>query len=187
MNKQRYLFVISGPSGSGKDSVMRELQKKHKEVETTISATTRAMRGGEKDGEDYYFLTKEEFEQKLAAGEVLEHTQYCGNYYGTLRNEIDRRLEQGVTTFLVIDVVGAQSMKRTYPDCTTIFVRPPSYEELSRRLHKRETEDEETIQKRLARALEEMEYAVDYDYLVINDELDDCVEEVYEIICRRQA
>lgn len=186
MNKERYLFVVSGPSGSGKDTVVGELQKKHPEIETTISATSRSPRGKERNGVEYFFMSREAFEEKLKNNQILEYTDYCGNYYGTLRSEIEDRMEKGIITFLVIDVVGAQNMKKTYPECTTVFIQPPSYEELSRRLYKRQTEDEETIQKRLQRAKEEMEFAKSYDYAVVNGELADCVEEIYQIIQKRQ-
>lgn len=186
MNNDQYLVVISGPSGSGKDTVVQHLMQRHPEIEISVSATTRSMRPGEAEGINYYYLTHEEFERRIAAGQVLEYTQYCGNYYGTPKSEVDRRIEQAVTVILVIEVVGAGNIKRLYPGATTIFVRPPSYHELEERLRGRGTENEEAIQKRLARAVDEMNYAADYDEVVVNSQVDECAEEIYQLIQKHQ-
>ncbi|MDD3430384.1 MAG: guanylate kinase [Oscillospiraceae bacterium] len=182
MNKEQNLIVVSGPSGSGKDTVVKALMEKYPTVEISVSATTREKRPGEKEGVNYYYMSVSDFEKKLADGEILEHTCYCGNYYGTPKAEVDYRIEHNIPVVLVIEVEGAKNIKKQYPHSTTVFVRPPSYEELSNRLRGRGTENEEVIQVRLARAVEEMEYAVDYDYVIVNDAVEDCVEELYAII-----
>ncbi len=185
MNNERHLVVISGPSGCGKDTVVKHLCKEHPDIEVSVSATSRQPRAGEKEGVNYYFLTREGFEQKIAAGEILEYTEYCGNYYGTLKQEVDKRIQQNKTVVLVIEVEGAANLRRMYPECTTIFIRPPSYEELRERLMGRGTEDEVSIRRRLARAVEEMEYAAEYHYVVINSVIAECAEEIYNIIQQR--
>lgn len=186
MNKERHLIVISGPSGSGKDTVVKRLMELHSEIEVSVSATTREIRPGEKDGVNYVYLTREEFERRIQAGEILEYAEYCGNYYGTPKSEVDKRINNGTTVILVIEVIGAGNVKRIYPGAVTIFVRPPSYGELEERLRGRGTETEESIKKRLARAVEEMEYAVDYNEVVINDTVDECAEEIYGLIQKYQ-
>lgn len=187
MQGEKYLFVVSGPSGTGKDTVVARLLAKHPEVSRTISATTRSMREGEKDGVNYYFVTREEFEHKIAHDEIVEHTCYCDNYYGTLRSEVERHMRDKTPVILVIEVEGAGNIKRMYPGATTIFVLPPDMEELERRLRSRGTEDEETIQKRLKRARTEIADAVEYDEHVVNDEVDACADQVYSIIQSRIA
>ena len=141
MNPERYLLVVSGPSGVGKDTVVRRMRELHPEVGFSVSATTRAPREGEADGVDYHFLTKEAFERHIADNTVVEYTCYCGNYYGTLCSEIEPRMERGEPVVLVIEVEGAENIKRKYPECTTVFVLPPSREELRRHLSGRGTED----------------------------------------------
>ena len=184
MNKERHLVVISGPSGCGKDPVVKYLRKVHPEIEVSVSATTRAPRSGEKEGVDYYYMSRAQFEDKVKNGEILEYAQYDKNFYGTPKSEVDRRIENGITVVLVIEVEGAGNIRRLYPDCNTIFVRPPSYEELESRLRGRGTETEESIRRRMARAVEEMEYAVDYNSVVVNDTVESCAEEIYELICK---
>ena len=149
MKGEKYLFVVSGPSGTGKDTVVAKLLGSHPEIEKTVSATTRTMREGEVNGKNYHFLTKEQFETALAEGNIVEHTCYCENYYGTLRSEVERHMEQQIPVILVIEVEGAGNIKRMYPGSTTIFVMPPDMKELERRLRYRGTEAEEVIQKRL--------------------------------------
>ena len=134
MNKQRYLLVVSGPSGAGKDTVVSRMMQKHPEIEISVSATTRAPRAGETDGENYYFLTNEQFEAKIDRGEMLEYVNYCGKYYGTPKSEVDARLDRGTTVVLVIEVVGAANIKKLYPESTLIFIMPPSMDELRARL-----------------------------------------------------
>ena len=180
--REQHLIVLSGPAGSGKDTVVQRLVELHPEIEVSVSLTTRSKRPGEHEGVNYYYIEAAEFERRIAADEVLEHTNYCGNYYGTPKAEIEKRMRQGINVVLIIEVEGAANVKRIYPGAKLVFVRPPSFEELERRLRGRKTETEEKIQKRLARALEEMEYACDYDYVIINDKVDDCAQELYQII-----
>lgn len=186
MNNEQYLVVVSGPSGSGKDTVVSRLMAQHPEIEISVSATTRDKRPGEQEGVNYYYLTVPAFEQKIADGEILEYTQYCGNYYGTPKSEVDRRITAHTTVILVIEVVGATNIKRLYPGATTIFIQPPSYAELEERLRGRGTESEQAIQSRLARAAEEMSYASDYDEVVVNDDVDRCADEIYRLIQEHQ-
>ncbi len=182
MQGEKYLFVVSGPSGTGKDTIVARLLETHPEISRTISATTRSMREGEKDGVNYYFVTREEFEDKIAHDEIVEHTCYCDNYYGTLRSEVERHMRDKTPVILVIEVEGAGNIKRMYPGATTIFVLPPNMEELERRLRSRGTENEETIQKRLKRAQTEIANSVEYDEHVVNVEVDSCAESLYSII-----
>ena len=146
MNKDRYLVVVSGPSGCGKDTVVKTMREKHPEIEVSVSATSRAMREGEAEGVNYYYMTRETFQQKVQAGEILEYTQYNGNLYGTPKHEVDTRIAQGRTVILVIEVEGAGNIRKLYPEALTIFLLPPSMEELENRLRSRGTESEEAIQ-----------------------------------------
>ena len=182
MKGEKYLFIVSGPSGTGKDTVVSKLLGDHKEIKKTVSATTRAMREGEVDGVSYHFLTKEQFKQSLEADGIVEYTCYCDNYYGTLRSEVERHMREKTPVILVIEVEGAGNIKRLYPGATTVFVLPPNMEELERRLRCRGTEDEATIQKRLKRAQTEIANSVDYDEHVVNVEVDSCAESLYSII-----
>ena len=186
MNKDRYLVVVSGPSGCGKDTVVHRLRALHPEIELSVSATSRPMRAGEAEGVDYYYMSREEFQQKIQAGEILEHAEYSGNLYGTPKSEVDKRIGQGRTVVLVIEVEGAGNIRKLYPEATTVFLMPPSIEQLEARLRGRGTEDEASIQRRLARAREEMEYAPLYTTTLVNDEVESCADRLYEIIRQRQ-
>lgn len=195
MKGEKYLFVVSAPSGTGKDTVVRTLQKNHPDVRKTISATTRAPREKkedgvsvpETDGKDYYFMTDAQFRQAVARGEMVEHACFCGNCYGTLRSEIEPRMESGTPVILVIEVEGAGNIKRQYPGATTIFIMPPSMEELEKRLRSRGSETEEEIRRRLHRAESEIPRAADYDEQVVNDVMEVCADEIYRIIRNRIA
>ena len=182
MQGEKYLFVVSGPSGTGKDTIVARLLEKHPEIHRTISATTRPMREGEKEGVNYYYVTRDEFERKIENNEVVEHTCYCDNYYGTLRSEVERYMREETPVILVIEVEGAGNIKRLYPGATTVFVLPPDLPELERRLRARGTEDEQTIQKRLKRAQAEVACAINYDEHLVNVEVDSCAESLYTII-----
>jgi guanylate kinase len=183
MNRENHLFVVSGPAGVGKDSVVRTMREAHPEVAKTVSATTRAPREGEHDGEDYHFLTVEQFQALLEQNGVLEHNLYCGNYYGTPRSEVEVPLAEGRNVVMVIDVHGAANIKRLYPDATTVFICPPSEEELEKRLRGRGTETAESVRKRMTTAQAELALAPTYDVRLTNVEINRCAEELYTLIC----
>lgn len=169
------LIVVSAPAGCGKDTILGEALAANGNLFYSVSATSRAMRPGETDGVSYHFRTREQFEKMIADGELLEYTQYCGNYYGTPKKAVEDMLAAGKDVILKIEVEGAANIKRIFPDCVMIFILPPSFEELNRRLHKRGTEDEETILRRIETAKRELTYAENYDYLIVNGELSEAV------------
>ena len=169
------LIVVSAPAGCGKDTIRGEALAANGNLFYSVSATSRAMRPGETDGVSYHFRTREQFEKMIADGELLEYTQYCGNYYGTPKKAVEDMLAAGKDVILKIEVEGAANVKRIFPDCVMIFILPPSFEELNRRLHKRGTEDEETILRRIETAKRELTYAENYDYLIVNGELSEAV------------
>ena len=179
---KRCLFVISGPSGSGKNTVYEGVKALMPSITHTVSATTRAMRPGETEGVDYYYLSVEEFQRRLENGEFLEYVQYGGNYYGTLKSEIDRLALAQMIPVLIIEVNGALNIKRIFPETVTIFIVPPSIEELERRIRKRGHNTEEELRTRLEIAAAEMENSDQYDYCVVNDDLKQCINEVLQII-----
>lgn len=176
------LIVISGPSGIGKTTVCNDLLKEMPCLLHSISCTTRLPRPGEHNGNDYFFLSKEEFQQRLAAGKFLEHAIVFDHYYGTDKEWIMTQLAQGKDIILNIDVQGASQIKKSYPEAILIFLMPPSLEELQRRLQGRATDDLEEISKRLDMAKQEMAQVNNYDYTVINDELAETVRKIKEII-----
>lgn len=181
MNKG-LVIVLSAPSGCGKGTIMKQILDADRNIKLSISATTRAPRAGEVDGEDYFFLSRTEFEEMIQKGDMLEHAEYAGNLYGTPKGPVEIWSNEGNDVVLEIEVQGGAQIKEKMPDCVSIFILPPSMKELSRRLHKRGTEDEEVIQRRLALARSEMEHAEDYDYIVVNDDLKTAVEDVKKII-----
>lgn len=177
------LTVVSGFSGAGKGTIMKELLAKYgQNYALSISATTRAPRPGETDGVEYFFKSREEFEQMIADGELIEYAQYVGNYYGTPKTYVEKQLEAGRDVILEIEIQGALKVREQFPDALLLFVTPPSADELKKRLIGRGTESMEVIESRLARALEEAKGLEEYDYLVVNDVLAECVEEVHQII-----
>jgi guanylate kinase len=183
-NNLKQLIVISAPSGAGKTTITKRILAAHTDKLTfSISATTRPMRNGERDGADYYFLSKEEFKEKIKNNELIEYEEIFGNYYGTLESEIERAKSQKKSLIFDIDVKGGISIRTRYPkDSLLIFIAPPSMEELYVRLTGRGSESSDTIDRRLARAEMEMEMQDVYDHIVINDDLDKAIEEVERLI-----
>lgn len=179
-NGKGLLVVVSGPAGSGKGTVNQKLLETGDFV-FSVSATTRAPRPGETDGVNYHYIGREDFEARVARGELLEYTEYCGNYYGTLRSETEAVLESRRNLLLEIEVEGAMNIKRRYPEAVLIMLLPPSYRVLEARLRGRGTETEEVILRRMARAREELEFLPDYDYVVYNR--DNGVEAAAAEIC----
>lgn len=180
MNKGR-LIVFSAPSGCGKGTILAEILKDEK-IYCSISTTTREPRVGEIDGVNYYFITAEQFEENIKSGKMLEYAQYCQNYYGTLIEEVDSRLEEGIDVILEIEVQGALKVKEARPEAVMVFVVPPSIAELKRRLLKRGTEKEEVINERVAAAEKELPYAKKYDYIIVNDALDEAIDDFRAVI-----
>lgn len=181
------LIVISGPAGTGKGTVIGELMKLSDTLAYSISSTTREPRKNETDGVNYHFITKERFEADIAAGAVLEYTNYCGNYYGTLKNELVK-LDEGKNLILEIEVEGAMNVKKLCPDAVSIFILPPSYNILEKRLRGRGTNTEEDILNRMKKSLSEISLADKYDYIVVNNDNDSAgtARQIWEIICSEQ-
>ena len=182
MKKQGTLVVVSGFAGTGKGTVMKELLGRYDSYALSISATTRNPRPGEVDGREYFFKTKEEFEQMIEENAFVEYACYVGNYYGTPKKYVEEQLEAGKDVILEIEIQGALNIKRQFPDALLLFIAPPSADILKERLVGRGTETAEVIEQRLARAVEESQGIENYDYLVVNDVLDECVETVHQMI-----
>lgn len=181
--KSGQLIVISAPSGAGKDTIVKELMKKDNGTKwVSVSATSRAPREGEKDGVDYYFIDKEEFEKKIEEDYFLEYTNYAGNYYGTPKKYIKEKIDQGIDVILIIEIEGASNIKKLVPEAIFIFIMPPSLKELVKRLKKRGTETNEKIIKRFNAAYKEVNEVAKYNYVVVNDKLEDAVEKVSSIL-----
>ncbi len=176
------LLVISAPSGAGKGTIIKRLMDDDRSLKLSVSATTRAPRPGEIDGEDYFFLSREEFDDLVKNGEMLEHAEYVGNCYGTPKGPVERWLEDGQDVILEIDVQGGQQVKKIMPECVSIFILPPSMKELENRLRGRSTEMDAVVDARLQAAREEVRHAEEYDYVVINDTVDKAVEDIKTII-----
>lgn len=176
------LVVISAPSGGGKGTILKELFAKDDNLVLSVSATTRSPRPGEEHGKQYYFLQKEEFEELISQGKMLEYAQYVGNYYGTPREPVEQWMAQGKDVVLEIEVQGGAQIKKLMPGCVSIFILPPSMEVLEKRLRDRGTEEDATVRKRLEKAREEIPHAKDYDYVVFNDQLEDAVEDLRAIL-----
>lgn len=176
------LFVISGSSGVGKGTVIKEFLRRNPEFKLSVSCTTRAPREGEVHGENYFFLTREEFRACIERGEFLEWAEFSGNMYGTQRPYIEEKLAQGRKLILEIDTKGALNVKKIMPEATLIFILPPSFEELEARLRGRHTETEEAIQKRLASTKLELENSKYFDYEVVNDSIENAVRKLEEIM-----
>ena len=182
MPNKGLLIILSGPSGSGKDTILKELIKRYPNMKISISATTRPPRKNEVNGKDYYFISKTEFIQLLSKNQMLEHAEYCDNYYGTPQYQVEDWLQKGSDVLLEIEVQGGSQIKKKCPDAVSIFILPPSIDELRRRLISRATDPMEIIEKRMGAAEREVRSAFDYDYIVVNDSVGSCVERIYNII-----
>lgn len=184
------LLVLSGSSGVGKSTVIARVLEERPDVYFSVSCTTRAPRPGEVDGVNYYFISREEFQARIDRGEFLEYAEYVGNYYGTSMTVIREKLEKGVDVLLDIEVQGAAKVRERMPDAASVFIVPPSFEELAQRLRGRGTDSEEKIQKRLETARREAKEIKNYDYIVVNDTVDHAAQEVLAILtaqgCRRE-
>ena len=182
MKHKGILIVVSGFSGAGKGTLMKLLMQTYDNYALSVSMTTRAPRDGEEDGVHYFFSTKEQFEDKLAQDGFIEYARYCENYYGTPKAYVEEQLKAGKDVILEIEIQGALKVKEKYPESLRLFVTPPSAQELKRRRVSRGTESQEVIDMRLARAYEESEGIEAYDYIVINDKLERCVEEINSLV-----
>ena len=183
MENKGILIVVSGFSGAGKGTIMKARLDKYEETYAlSVSATTRDPRPGEVEGREYFFRTVEEFEKMIAKEDLIEYAKYVDNYYGTPRTYVEEQLERGRDVILEIEIQGALKVKEKFPETLLLFVTPPSAAELKRRLEGRGTETPEVIASRMKRAREEAEYMDRYDYLIINDDLNECVEEMHQII-----
>jgi len=176
------LIVVSGPSGSGKTTIARWLLEQIPSLRFSVSATTRPMRAGEQNGRDYYFLSREAFVERVAEGAFVEWEEVFGNYYGTLAQEVERARDEGAHLLFDVDVKGALSIKRRYPEALLIFIQPPSQETLRERLQARHTESEQELKLRLERAAMEMERAKEFDRRVTNDVLERAAREVHQTV-----
>lgn len=182
MNNRGFLIVFSGPSGVGKDTILNKLMGINKNIKLSISATTRPKRDYEEDGKDYYFFDKEQFLNMANNGEMLEFANYCGNYYGTPKRFVDEHLKKGFDVILEIETDGALDIMRKNKNVISIFVLPPSLKELKNRLTSRGTDKENEILKRLEKAKTEIDRAQNYKHIVVNDDIDDCVNQINNII-----
>ena len=182
MKEKGLLLVISGFSGAGKGTVVKRLLELHNDYALSISATTRSPREGEQNGREYFFKSTEEFESMIDNSELIEYAKYVSNYYGTPKAYVEEQLEAGKNVILEIEIQGALNIKKMYPDAVLLFIMPPSAEELERRLVGRGTEDEATIKARLQRASDEAKGVENYNYIVIIDKVDDCVEAIHSIV-----
>lgn len=182
MKNRGVLIVISGFAGSGKGTITKELIKRYDNYRFSVSATTRSPRPMEVDGKDYFFVTREEFEKMIADGELLEYTEYVGNYYGTPKKYVEQMLAEGKDVILEIEYIGAFNAKKAFKEAVLVFITPPSVQEVYNRLKGRNTETEEVILKRIKRGQEEAEIIDKYDYVVVNDDVETAIEDIHNTI-----
>ena len=178
---KKVLLVLTGPSGSGKGTVLGEYRRDH-DIYYSVSNTTRAPRPGEIDGVHYHFITRDEFEEKIRQGSMLEYAQFCDNYYGSPRDKAEEEMAAGRSVILEIEVQGAMQVKKNYPESVKVFIVPPSMKILRERLIGRGTEDMATVEKRLSKAVDEIGLVDEFDYVVVNDDLDEAVHAFAEIV-----
>jgi guanylate kinase len=178
------VFVVTGPSGVGKGTLIRGLMQRLPQLALSVSATTRAPRPGERDGVDYHFLSRDEFDSKVAAGEFVEHADYAGRSYGTLRSELEDRVRAGVPVLLEIEVQGARQVRAAMPEAVQVFIAPPSLPALRTRLIGRGTDDPQEVERRLQVAEQELGAQPEFGHVVVNDRLDDALEELSGIVAR---
>lgn len=182
MNRKGILIVVSGFSGAGKGTLMKQLVHSYDNYALSVSMTTRSPRPGETEGKEYFFVTRQEFEYQIANDGLVEYADYCDNYYGTPREYVEKQLEKGKDVILEIEIQGALKIKKKFPTALLLFVMPPNAEELKKRLEGRGTESPEIIARRLGRATEEAEGIENYDYIIINDQLEACVKEMHALV-----
>ena len=187
MKNEGQLIVVSGPSGAGKDTVIKEVLKTNKSAWVSVSCTSRTPRPGEIDGRDYFFLTREEFEQRIKENKFLEYAEYADNYYGTPADVIQEKLDQGIDVILVIEIQGALKIKEKLEETIFIFILPPSMKELKRRLEGRNTETKEKLFKRFQTAYKELNEVTKYNYVVINDEVDLAAKKINAILASEKC
>lgn len=176
-----HLYIVAGCSGVGKGTLLKLFLQKNPEVKFSVSATTRNPRQGEENGVNYFFITKEEFQNAISNNEFLEWAEFSGNFYGTKKSFVERTLAKGIDLILEIEVQGAKQVKEKMPEATSIFIMPPSLEDLETRLRGRKTEDEATIQRRLGEAARELEAGKNFDYRIINDNIEEALEKMQQI------
>jgi len=176
------VFVITGPSGVGKGTLIRGLMERLDQLELSVSATTRAPRPGEQDGVDYHFLTREEFDRRVESGDFVEHADYAGRSYGTLRSELEARVQAGTPVVLEIEVQGARQVRAAMPEAVQVFIAPPSLDALRTRLIGRGTDDAGEVERRLQVAEEELAAQPEFGYVVVNDRLEDALEQLTDIV-----
>lgn len=183
LNERGILIVVSGFSGAGKGTVMKRLMEKYSEdYALSVSMTTRGPRNGEVDGVHYFFVSREQFEENISKEGFIEHAQYCGNYYGTPKAYVEKQLAEGKNVILEIEIQGALLVKEKLPETLLLFVTPPTADELKRRLVGRGTETAEQIDARMKRAIDEAPFMSQYDYIVVNDEVEKCVDKIHDLV-----
>ncbi|MEW6583277.1 MAG: guanylate kinase [Actinomycetota bacterium] len=175
-------MIVSGPSGAGKGTLIEAVLPRFDELDVAVSATTRPMRQGERDGREYHFMTRDDFERRVAAGEFLEHVTYAGNLYGTPEWEVERRLAAGHSVILEIELIGARAVRRRLPDAVAVFIAPPSMDELSRRLRDRGTEDEADIARRLEVGRTELEAMAEFDHVIVNEDRERAADRLADVV-----